>query len=449
MKKNNVIDFLIKRLSSRWMLSALIVLGLSTGPAMADYIRPDNDKTPPTPADLVMVDTLSKTLVIRMLNLTPYTITQDPDYLPEDNQNRDRKNNQSMMYAPVGWPKTLPALQGTWIMDDNGLEMFVPDPESNRSVHPLSFVVTWDDQGGYVENSSFGWTIEDVDNIGHSQTQDVPLRFWFTRTKPKTGLPSGLFGLIADVIFEGIHLGIALFEGNPLPWVEAFVGAGELAKGSVEFNEENSKDTGGPKMYFAAYVVPDNCPNGSKCIPGVVTNDKNDDTTDAVDVQWADAIGGGNYFAANLVVTTLLLRGEDDPAGISAYGYLDGQVPSVSVAIMTSEDYTYSKLACASSPLTSFVSGPELQSMLSSPDKLARYSQFVSLYRSLKPKQQKAVKKILRQGNKPSHYQKKLVMKMADAMEKGLTKLPHLTRKEKKNMNRQLREQKRNLKKMQ
>lgn len=199
-------------------------------------------------------------------------------------------------------------------------------------------------------------------------------------------------------------------------------------------------------MYFAAYVVPDNCPNGSKCTPGVVTNDKNDDTADAVDVQWADAIGG---FSANLVVTTLLLRGEDDPAGISAYGYLDGQVPSVSVAIMTSEDYTYSKLACASSPLTSFVSGPELQSMLSSPDKLARYSQFVSLYRSLKPKQQKAVKKILRHDNKPTYFQKLLVMKMADAMEKGLTQLPRLSRKEKRDMNRQLWEQKRNLKKMQ
>lgn len=447
MKKNNVINSLIKRLPARWMLGALIVLGLSAGQSMADYTRPDG-KTPPTPADLVMVDTLSKTLVIRMLNLTPYTITQDQDYLPADNLNRDRKSHQSMMYAPVGWPKTLPALQGTWTVDGNGLEMFIPDPESNSSVHPLNFVVTWDDQGGYVENSSIGWTIEDVDNIGHTRTQDVPLRFWFTRTKPKTGLPSGLFGLIADVIFEAIHLGIAVTEGSPLAWVETFVGAAELAKGSVEFSEDNSKDTGGLKMYFAAYVVPDNCPDGSTCTPGVVSTDKKDGTTDAVDVQWADVIGGGNYFAGNLVVTTLLLRGEDDPAGISAYGFLGGRVPIVSVVIMTSEDYIWACSKNASSPLASYVSGPELQSMLSSPDKLARYSQFISLYHSLDRKQQRAVKKILRHDNKPTHFQKVLVMRMADAMENGQTKLLPLTREQKKAMNKLLREQKRDLKKM-
>jgi hypothetical protein len=453
MKKNNVIDFVIKRLPARWMLYALIVFGLSTGPAMADsdYTRPDNDNIPPTPADLVMVDTLSKTLVIRMLNLTPYTITQDPDYLPADNQNRDRNNHKSMMYAPVGWPKTLPALQGTWTMDEHGFEMFVPDPESNSSVHPLNFVVTWDDQGGYVKNSTIGWTIKDVDDIGHTQTQDVPLRFWFTRIKPETGLHSALFKLVADAIFEFVHLcSIVSDPESPLAWIETFVGAAELADGVDEFNEENSKDTGGPKMYFAAYVVPDNCPKGSTCTPGVVSTDGKGDTTDAVDVQWAYGLGGGdgNYFASNLVVTTLLLRGEDDPAGISAYGFLGGRVPIVSVAIMTTEDYTYAQCASDSTPLASYVSGPELQSMLKTPDKLARYSQFISLYRSLNRKQQKAVKKILRHDNKPKKYQKMLVMKMADAMEKGLTQLPRLTREEKRDMRRQLREQKRNLKKM-
>lgn len=449
MENTNVIDFLIKRLPVRWMLYAVIVLGLSTGPAMADsdYTRPDNDKIPPTPADLVMVDTLSNTLVIRMLNLTPYTITQDPDYLPADNQNSDRKDHQSMMYAPVGWPKTLPALQGTWTVDEHGFEMFVPDPDNNSSLHPLNFVVTWDDQGDYVKNSTIGWTIKDADDVGHTQTQDVPLRFWFTRIEPETGLHSALFKLIADAIFEFVHLCSAFDDPeSPLSWIETFVGAAELADGVDEFNEENSKDTGGPKMYFAAYVVPDNCPNGSICTPAVVSTDGKGDTTDAVDVQWSNSLGG--YFAANFVVTTLLLRGEDDPAGGGIYGDRGGQVPIVSVAIMTSEDYTYAQCASDSTPLASYLSGPELQSMLKTPDKLARYCQFISLYRSLKKKQKKAVKKILRHDNKPNHYQKLLVMKIADAMEKGLTQLPHLTHTQKKAMNKLLRQQKKDLKKM-
>jgi hypothetical protein len=226
------------------------------------------------------------------------------------------------------------------------------------------------------------------------------------------------------VIFEAIHLCIAVVEpGNWLAWVETFVGAGELAKGSVEFSEENSKDTGGLKMYFAAYVVPDNCPDGSTCTPGVVTTDGSDGSTDAVDVQWADAIGGNNYFAANLVVTTLLLRGEDDPTAGGIYGNQGGRVPIVSVAIMTSEDYTYSKLACASSPLTRFVSGPELKKLLSTPDKLSRYSQFISLYRSLNRLQKWTLKRILRNDNRPTLFQEVLIKRIADAMAKGRTKL--------------------------
>ena len=241
MKNINMIILLIKKRLARRMGCALIVLGLSAGPAMADYTRPDTD--PPTPVDLLMVDTLSKTLVIRMLNLTPYSITQDPDYLPADNLNSDRKSHQSMMYAPVGWPKTLPALIGTWEMDSNGLEMFVPDPASNSSLHPLNFVVTWDDQGNYVENSAIGWTIEGVDNLGHTETQNVPLRFWFTRTKPQIALQSGLFKIISEAIFEAIHLCSILVEPeNPLAWVETFVGADELGQGSADFADENTKE---------------------------------------------------------------------------------------------------------------------------------------------------------------------------------------------------------------
>jgi hypothetical protein len=420
------INRFIENLFARLMICALIVLGLSSGYAKADYQRPDKD--PPTPADLVTVDTLSKTLVIQMLNLTPYTITAAADTVPTDNTDMDRNTKKSMILAPVGWPKTLPPLNGSWTTDANGLQMFVPDREANNTVHPLSFVVGWDGRGKYVDHSAIGWTIEKVDNIGHSgATQDVPLRFWFTRTKPESILQSGLFKLISEAVFEAIHLVTVLVEpGRVLPGIESFVGLLELAEGADEFSEKNSTDTGGAKMYFAAYVVPDNCLSGDTCTPAV-NSSVPDQSSDAADVQWGTIDG---EFSANLVVSTLMIRGQDYEASMSTYGPLGGQVPIVSVTIMTAEDYAYSLLKSKSSPLTAFPSGNTLKRLLSFSDNtLSEYRRFVSIYRSLTSSELMTLKEIMqhRRHQKRSHEQNMLIKKMTEAMHKGQKggKSPH------------------------
>jgi hypothetical protein len=90
---------------------------------------------------------------------------------------------------------------------------------------------------------------------------------------------------------------------------------------------------------------------------------------------------------------------------------------------MTSEDYMYSKLACDSSPLTRFASGSELKRLLSTPDKLSRYSQFTSIYRSLNRLQKRTLKNILRYDNRPTLFQEFLIKRISVAMAKGRTKL--------------------------
>ena len=68
--------------SFHWHFCLLLVLVFIAGPAVearAEYSR-DNAAIP-TAADLVMMQSRSQTMVIRLLNMTPYNVVQDTAHI--------------------------------------------------------------------------------------------------------------------------------------------------------------------------------------------------------------------------------------------------------------------------------------------------------------------------------------------------------------------------------
>ncbi|MBI5582791.1 MAG: hypothetical protein HY892_03110 [Deltaproteobacteria bacterium] len=406
-----------------WWLCALLAIGFVAGMALdaAAYTRPTGE--PPTDADLTLIGGKSQTVVVRLLNLTPYKIVQDPSGITAvGSTDKDRNAHKSFLFVPLGWPSVMSGLQGTWSQaETNGPWAFTPS-NTNTATHPYNFVVAWDDQGGYVADSSMGWTIQGVyaTALGPgSATKDVPLRLWFTRVKPTTTLRSELFGVVSAAIVEVVDLiGVALEPENPIAWVDAFVATKELASSSFEY--ANSEDTGGEKMYVAAYAVPQGTsknPDCTGCNPAVITYSTSGETTDGVDVQWSTATGS---YSANVVVTTQVLRGLD----VDGYAF-NGSVPIMNVVLWTPEEYAYGEAAGTASPLREHPAGSRINAILARRD-LSRFTQFAHLFRSFNPSQTRTYHEALqklRQRVPLTEQQQVLLEKMAAALEKGQTKL--------------------------
>ncbi|HME42686.1 MAG TPA: hypothetical protein VKF36_06345 [Syntrophorhabdales bacterium] len=422
--------------SSHWWFWLLLVLGFTAGvvvDAGAEYSR--DSAAIPTRADLTMIGGRSKTLVIRLLNLTPYDLAQDTAHITALNtRDTNRNTHKSGMFAPLGWPGAyLFGLHGDppdngWIRDpDTGNWIFTPNA-TNTSTHPYNLVVSWDDQGGYVTNSTMGWIIKGVYASGHGPvTKDVPLRFWFTRTAPPTKpLYSEIFKFISASIIEIVDfIGVAIDPANPIAWLDTFVATKELA--TTTFDNFNSVDTGkdGEKMYFAAYVVPDGTsanPNCLGCEPSTVTQSSygNDEATDGVDVMWA--LGTGEY-SSEIYVTTELLRGKDrgidyDPNPYTSFQ--DYRLPIVSVTLWTPEQYRYAQVKAAAK-MTSHALGAPLNAALGTRD-LKRYTQFACLYNSLNKSQRRTLQEAIEAfmlGNPLTHEEVVLVEEIIAAMQNG------------------------------
>jgi hypothetical protein len=398
----------------RLSLCLLLILGFIAGVvvnAAADYVPPNTE--PPTKADLLLIGGKSKTVVIQLLNLSPYTITQDVSHITAlDSLDKNRDTGKKSMFAPVGWPGTLPGLKGTFLQPDTKTNTWVFKPDdTNTTVHPYSFVAAWDDFGGYVEHSTMGWMINNVytDTQG-TLTHNVPLRFWFTRVKPPGALQSSTFKLICDYIKEFVSIiGVMAFPIPPM-WVHAFTATAELADDM--YKTLNTQDTGGDKMYFSAYVAPDTCSN---CITPTVLSSTS--TTDGVDVQWAT---GADEWAANVVVTTHLLRGKDN--GLE--GFRDGRVPIVNVTVWDAGSYIWAKTHVLTAS-TKNTLGKSLNAALGKPE-LSEYTRFAFLYKSLNPSQRQTFHETLEQfrlGNPLTQQQEQLSKKFIAALEKGQTKL--------------------------
>ena len=408
----------------------LLVLGFTAGLAVdarAEYTRPTT--YPPTEADLLFIGGLSKTLVIQLLNLSPYTLTGDEDNITAlSSLDKNRSVGKKSMFAPVGWPETIPGLEGEWS------EGIWTPYDTNTTVHPYSFVVAWDDNGDYVENSTLGWTILGVHHYNPSlgtETKDIPLRMWFTRVKPGGVLRSELFGVISSTLKVALKfIGVAM-EPSPKAVIKTFLALLELQ--NTAFKTANAMETASSqyssdKMYFAAYTVPD-C---NSCGPSylIESGTYGAESTDAVSVSWAPSWGD---WQANLVVTTHILRGFDGPKdGIPpAYGFEDGaKVPMVAVTVWDTNLYMTAK-GLAGAQATKHPLGLRLKSVLGTGDR-ARYTQFASLYKSLNPSQRRTLSEALDQwlsDQTLTQQQQMLLEKLVAAMENGQIKLPPANRK--------------------
>jgi len=415
----------IERWSVHWGFCLLLLLGFMAGlvvdAAGAEW-QPPTTK-PPTQADLTMIGGRSLTLVIRLLNLSPYQLTLVNLVAPEAYTNTDRCTKKSIMYVPVGAPKSVPGLEGTWSQDDYTLDWAFTPSTTNTSTHPYNFVVSWDDQGGYVANSNITWLINSVYPVGHgTATQDVKLRFYFSRVNPSDNLVSDVFGYLSDITVELLDvIGVIIDPANPIAWVDAFVATKELAYGTLE--NINEVDTKAEKIYFGAYTLPDNdCPG---CLgPAAIDLSTSGESNDGVAAQWESTAG---TYASNLVVTTQVIRGyEPRNAGYTGFSDSVGDftLPIVNVVVWDPGEFIWARTRAAAA-LTANRTGQQLKEALGTRD-LQRYTQFVHLCNSLNPSQQRTFHKALkalRLDSPLTKQQEVLLEKMIAALLKGQTKL--------------------------
>lgn len=400
----------------------LLALALTAGTAAtaSAYTRPTTK--PPTGADICLINGHAGSMAVRILNLTPYDIVEDMSFMTvKGSTDLSRGNHDPMMFAPVGWPIKLPKVPGTWQQDPGTLAWAFKPDSPNEQVHPYSFAVAWNDQGTFQTESTMGWTIKGVYTKTHGpQTKDVKLGMWFSREKPSDKLLGADFKFITSCVVQFVDvIGVALDPANPIAWLDVFVATKELKNSAFEV--ANSDETGGTKMYFASYALPETgeqCDKGgTNCDLGTVGNNN-----DAVSAQWTDTQAGD--YASPIVVTTHMLRGDDVSESGSGFGCC-GSAPIVMVAVWTSDEWEYARTATPSSPLTADPEGRKINNLLRQ-RKMQGYLQFAKLYNSLDPDQARAYGTVftsLKQHHSLTVEQKGLLKAMATALEKGHTSL--------------------------
>ncbi|HEV2326663.1 MAG TPA: hypothetical protein VGS10_22170 [Terracidiphilus sp.] len=357
-----------KLLTIAYSAAFLLLLGAK---AQAQYVRPPSD--PPTDSDLLAYDGLEKTVIVEIINSTPYDIyLKDTHLLPAPSStppppltsttvttaqqtemlNKDRHDTKSFMFAPTGIP---------WYMPGAPIEAFKnPDKNyRNTFTKPFTMAISWDDHGGFNSDNWVKWTVKqveyctagysDADNQWHctdSRHGDVDLGLWLYRIQKQPDKVDSVFfpTFIKDFLNEALALaGLVADPANILGWISMAQATKELALGPTEFMKSNSLPDDGNTLYLASYVVPADssfCSQVSHtgmadCSPALMALRRNtctstgctvtDKTGDAVASKWgADAagacdwsggcptIGQGPAFApeAELVVTVHLLRSQ-------------------------------------------------------------------------------------------------------------------------------------------
>ncbi|MEE4146546.1 MAG: hypothetical protein V2I26_17210 [Halieaceae bacterium] len=353
---------------------------------------PSGSSSPPTSADLVSFDGAQDTVVVQIVNMTPFDIElkdTTPEMIPpamssssigayeSEMTDRDRENKKSFMFAPVGIPGFIPGVPRKAFKD---LEEYDPD-YVNTDSRSYSMVFSWDDMGGYVTDSWVKWTVRDVEYctvwdqntnlcVGDDgnyrgpnwATRDVDVGLWMYRNQPNVAATSNAFPMIVDtlkVVFRTAAL--VVDPARVAPWVREILGMVELASGDAEFLKENAEPDEGNKMYLASYPVPHPqslCvydPTNNACTPTTMSQD---DTGDGVYSLWADEWAAPCpdhskcpqlSAEGNLVVTAHLLRGHSAPRcpeGPTGSDTCDlGSVPILMVTIMRTWDFALSALA--------------------------------------------------------------------------------------------------------
>lgn len=395
------------------LLSLGLALGIAATGGATTYTHPTTGQ-PPTSMDMVMIEGAAKTLAVRILNLSPYDIEfNDSANTACTVVDTDRRSHNPCMYAPLGWPTKLDKLAGDWDQKADGTYIFTPE-SPNHVVHPYNFVLTFNDQGDYQEVGTMGWTVKNVWNTVHMGQKDVELRLWITRNKPTEKLRSEIFRVISAAFVEVADLiGLAIEPANPIAWLDLFVATKELASSS--FEAANAEETGGEKMYAAAYAVPENCTSATE--PQITYHSSSGETTDALDVQWATSCGD---YASNVLVTTHLLRGED-----MNYSGCCGSAPILAITIWEPEMFVFGWAASKASPLLKDRAGRSINSTLRR-SKKDSYKLFAHLYKSLDQEQRENLRtsfqSLLRQ-KRLTEDQSQLLEQIAEALEKKRTSL--------------------------
>ena len=352
---------------------------LAGAKAQGQYVRPPSD--PPTDSDLLAYDGQEKTVIIQIINATPYDIyLKDTHFVPTPSStppppststtvtaadqtemlDKDRHNEKSFMFAPTGIP---------WYIPGAPIEAFHNPDENYRNTFtkPFTMAVTWDDHGGFLMDNWVKWTVNQVEYCtkGHSDEQnkwicedtrhgDVDLGMWMYRIQKQPDKVDSVFfpPFVKTFFAEAVALaGLVTDPLNPLSWISMALATSDLAEGDSEFMKDNAQADEGNKLYLASYVVPADtsfCAQVSHtgtadCNPALMALRRNtctsdgctetDKTGDAVASKWeADAAGACNWaggcptigqgpaFApeAELVVTVHLLRSQPTPHCVPA-----------------------------------------------------------------------------------------------------------------------------------
>ncbi|ABC79798.1 hypothetical protein [Anaeromyxobacter dehalogenans] len=334
--------------------------------------------------DLVTYEGIARTVVVRILNLTPYRIehteatsTAYGDQYQvgttlADVLDRDRLTAKAFFFAPVGVPAVIPGVPP---------EAYT-DGYVNTVTRPYEMVFSWNERAGRVEQSRVSWVVRGVQSwvcppppLGGECTprhDDVHLGLWVTRPldDPGESLYAGFFGsdFVGTMTMAVAFAGVITDPFNPLNWYGLFIAAADMAD-PARFEEEQVAPDDGIEMYVASYPIPapftrsdpsQDCylsnnnlveneltapspalPDPRICTPQTVSGTADDGT----DAQWADAAGPG---ASELITTIHVLRGRrylPHSEGGSACAGKWGSVPIVNVTIWTRDQYLSADVA--------------------------------------------------------------------------------------------------------
>ena len=324
--------------------------------------------TPPTGVDLVSYGGNANTLVVQVVNLTPYPIQfSSASTSMQDQTDQDRKTKKQFMFAPVGVPEFIPGgPKGAFVLPylPNGQSNPDYNPDYiNTETRPYSFVLSWDDKAGYVEDNSLIWTIKGVECLDYyvnqhycQPTEDVNLGLFVIRKAASEPTAGYYWDLVKTVLSRALSLvAVVVAPENPRSWTSFFLGTGAIVDKSGFNIQQMTADEGSEgaaaqneKWYIAAFPIP------ARTVPCYTSTPECTPTTDPGDdaVQTGWNVQGG-VVQQQIVVTTHLLRGQTAQESCKEdYCSYDqaacrgklGSVPIAMITVMTTDQWMASSL---------------------------------------------------------------------------------------------------------
>lgn len=332
------------------------------------YVEADGT---PTYVDLVVWDEWSASVVVQILNATPWDIQFNSSpalytlpngkkvFNPAPTMNTtDRHEEKSFMFAPVGVPNTIPGSAAKYFPDIckavAGCVAACTGPGEPRAEctekeqhpgHPYSMVFSWDDHQTDINFSTVWFKIKGlqycIGSVGcDPQVADVPLGIYMSRISPPKPPITGYIRFAISVLKTIVDM--VKWEPGDL------LGAFELAKELGDTTSEaallanQTKAGSGHKMYVSAFPPPDTsktcyaAPEDNTCYPAA---DAADDATAAIN-------SAGGAAQGSVVVMTHVMRSK------SPTSTEPGSLPVVMITVMRYIDWLASDTHSAATTLT-------------------------------------------------------------------------------------------------